>query len=316
MPVYASIDVGSNTFRLLIAEIKEGKITDIFSDRKITRLGNKVNQTGRLQDKNIEDSIKALQEFSSIISHHNAKHVRAIATSALREATNSDIFINRVLAETGIKIDVISGEKEAELNLKGILSSYSEHNYLNKSLFILDIGGGSTEWILFSGGHPIRMGSIPVGVIKFTEMFSRNDPLSDKDVSDMNKEMSFVLNALKPEIDKTISEKTEFVGTGGTFTTLASIDLSLDVYSREKIHLHKISLNSLKKMYKYLLPLQLEERKKVRGLEPERADLIIPGLLFTINVMDFFCFKELTISDYGLLEGALLEIEEIDEKSI
>lgn len=310
MPAYASIDVGSNTFRLLIAEIKKGKIIDIFSDRKITRLGNKVNQTGILQVKNIEESIKALKEFASMISKYNVVYIRAIATSALREASNSDTFIQRVNAETGIKINVISGEKEAELNLKGILLSFSEPKYLNKTLLILDIGGGSTEWILYNGEHSIRMGSIPVGVIKFTENFLRTDPISNNDLSDMKNEMYSVIKKLEPEIHELISEETELIGTGGTFTTLASIDLKLDEYSREKIHMHRISLSRLKKMSEFLLPLTLEERKKVKGLEPQRADLIIPGLLFTINVMDFFHFTELTISDYGLLEGALLEIDE------
>lgn len=310
MPVYASIDVGSNTFRLLIAESKKGKIIDIFSERKITRLGNKVNQTGRLQVKNIEESIKALKEFASMISKYNVVHIRAIATSALREASNSDTFIQRVNDETGIKIDVISGEKEAELNLKGILLSFSEPKYLNKTLLILDIGGGSTEWILYNGEHSIRMGSIPVGVIKFTENFLRTDPISNNDLSDMKNEMYSVIKKLEPEIHELIAEKTELIGTGGTFTTLASIDLKLDEYSREKIHMHRISLSKLKKMSEFLLPLTLEERKKVKGLEPQRADLIIPGLLFTINVMDFFHFTEMIISDYGLLEGALLEIDE------
>jgi exopolyphosphatase/guanosine-5'-triphosphate,3'-diphosphate pyrophosphatase len=316
MPAYASIDVGSNTFRLLIAEVKEGKIIDIFSDRKITRLGNKVDQTGRLQDKNIEDSLKALQKFASIISKYNAGHIRAVATSALREASNSDIFIQRVHDETGIKINVISGEKEAELNLKGILSSFSDPDYLSKSLFIVDIGGGSTEWILYRGKHSVGMGSIPVGVIKLAGRFLRTDPVTDDDLKDMNKEILYVLKDLKPEIESLFNEKTEFIGTGGTFTTLASIDLSLDEYSREKIHMHQVSFNRLKKMSEFLLSLTLKEREKVRGLEPERADLIIPGLLFTINVMDFYHLTELTISDYGLLEGAILEIEEIDEKSI
>lgn len=310
MPVYASIDVGANTFRLLIAEVKKGKIIDIFSDRKITRLGNKVSQTGRLQVKNIDESIKALKEFASMISKYNVEHIRAIATSALREASNSDTFIHRVNDETGIKIDVISGEKEAELNLKGILLSFSEPKYLNKTLLILDIGGGSTEWILYKGEHSIRMGSIPVGVIKFTENFLRTDPISNNDLSDMKNEMYLVIKKLEPEINELISEKTELIGTGGTFTTLASIDLKLDEYSREKIHMHRISLSRLKKMSEFLLPLTLEERKKVKGLEPQRADLIIPGLLFTINVMDFFHFTEMIISDYGLLEGALLEIDE------
>lgn len=316
MPLFAAIDVGSNTIRLLIGKIEDNRIIDVYSDRKITRLGNNVEQTGILQDENIEASIKVLEEFSYLIAKYGVKYVKAVATSALREASNSDFFIRRVFDDTGILIEVISGEKEADLTLKGILSSFPAvecRTLFSHSAFIVDIGGGSTEWILYRDTYHVDKGSIPVGVIKLTQRFIKTDPISEPDINELSAEIISILKNLKTRIENYISRQTRLIGTAGTFTTIASIDLELDEYSRERIHLHTLPLTRLHEMSKKLLPLSLEERKKVRGLEPERADLIIPGILFTISIMEIFKFDNLTISDYGLLEGALLEIKDLKD---
>ncbi|MBI5187711.1 MAG: Ppx/GppA family phosphatase [Nitrospirae bacterium] len=309
MPLFASIDIGSNTLRLLIGNIKDKRIEHVFSDRKITRLADGIKETGRLKDKNIEASIAVLKEFSSIISGYEVKRVRAVATSALREAYNSDIFIEKVFTDTGISTEVISGEKEAEFILKGVLSSFSDFSLFTSHFsLIIDIGGGSTEWILCRGTHPVDMGSIPIGVIKLNRSFIKTDPVSEADIAELNRELISFLDRLKIRIGQHIEKDTHFIGTGGTFTTLASIDLGLETYSRERIHLHRIPLSRLQDISKKLLALPLRERKNLKGLEPERADLIIPGIQFTINTMKCFKFDELTVSDYGLLEGVLLEI--------
>ncbi len=311
MGLLASIDVGSNTLRLLIGEVKDRKIADICYERKITRLGSGINKTGRLQDKNIEASIAALREFSSIISRHRIKDVRAVATSALREASNSHIFIEKVFADTGILIEIISGEKEAALILKGILSSLPHSVFcIPHSAFIVDIGGGSTEWILYNEKNFVDMGSIPIGVVKLAGSSIKTDPVSDADIKRLNNKLVSFLDDLKIRIGQYMEKDTKFIGTAGTFTTIASIDLGLGTYSREKIHLHRLPLNRLQDMSKKLLALPLKERKNIRGLEPERADLIIPGIQFTIRIMEVFGFDELIVSDYGLLEGVLLEINE------
>lgn len=318
MPLLASIDVGSNTIRLLIGRIEDNRVIDVFSERKITRLGNRISETGRLQDGNIESSIAVLREFSSLISRQRVKCVKAVATSALREAYNSDIFIQQVLDDTGIPIQVISGEKEAELTLRGILSSLpASLSNAHRSLLIVDIGGGSTELILCRDRHPVDMMSVPIGVIKLTGNFIKTDPVSEDDVAALDNEIASCLNVPNIRLGQHIEKDTLFIGTAGTFTTIASIDLGLETYSREKIHLHIVSLNRLLDMGKKLLRLPLNERKKVRGLEPERADLIIPGIQFTIKLMDFLKLSELTISDYGLLEGVLFEVlEEMNGKNI
>ena len=309
MSLYAAIDIGSNTLRLLIAEIKNNRIEDICYKRSITRLGTGMDQTGMLSGTGTESSLAVLREFSSLISSYRVQYVKAVATSALREASDADIFIQRVLAETGITIEVISGEKEAELTLRGILLSFPEHLVpTNQSFLIIDMGGGSTEWVFYKNPYCLNKGSIPIGVIKLFEKCIKKDPISQYDVSNLNKEIVPHIHALAKDVSCSIDAKTLLIGTAGTFTTLAAIDLELDSYSREKIHCHKLYLSALYKMRDNLFSLTLEERKAVKGLEPERADLIIPGIQFTIKLMDLFQFHELIISDYGLLEGVLLDI--------
>jgi exopolyphosphatase/guanosine-5'-triphosphate,3'-diphosphate pyrophosphatase len=309
----ASIDVGSNTLRLLIGRVEGKRIVDVFSDRRITRLANRINETGSLQCKNMEASISVLKEFSSAISRHGVRRVKAVATSALREASNSDIFIKRVFEATGISIEVITGEKEAGLTLKGVLWSLPLSE--SDSAFIIDMGGGSTEWVLYKGMEDPKIGSIPVGVIKLTQNFLKSSIISQTDMTGLCDEITPIVQELAKRIGHLAWENTLFIGTAGTFTTIASIDLGLDSYSREKIHRHKVPLARLKNMFERLRGLPLDERKKLKGLEPERADLIIPGILFTIKVMEIFEFPELVISDYGLLEGALLELKERDGKN-
>jgi exopolyphosphatase / guanosine-5'-triphosphate,3'-diphosphate pyrophosphatase len=317
MPLLASIDVGSNTLRLLVAEVRDKKIIDVYSDRKITRLGNKVGQTGRLQDENMDASLSALMEFSSVISKYGVVRTKAVATSALREASNSDIFIKKAFDSAGIAIEVISGRKEAEMTLAGILASFHSSEFrIHHSAFIIDIGGGSSEWILYRDKDNLDMGSIPIGVIKLAQKHIKTDPVSEEDLNALNHEIISVLTNLKYRIGQYIDSNTKLIGTAGTFTTIASIDLGLEAYARGKVHLHKINYARLKAMIKNLMLLTLKERVKIRGLEPGRADLIIPGIQFTINVMDIFGFDELTINDYGLLEGTLLAIKDSDGKSI
>lgn len=318
MSLFASMDIGSNTIRLLIADVKDKRIEHVLYKRKITRLADGVNQTGRLRDENVGASSAVLREFSSIISEYKVKGISAIATSALREASNSEIFIKRVFADTGIPIKVISGEKEAELILKGVFSSIPNFLPLTSHFsLIIDIGGGSTEWILCKNNQLVDMGSIPIGVIKLNSSFIKTDPIAEADIIELKKCIVSLLDNLKLRIGQYIDKDTCLIGTAGTFTTLASIDLKLEAYSREKVHLHRIPLSRLRDINNKLVELPLIERKKVKGLEPERADLIIPGIQFTINIMECFEFDELIVSEHGLLEGVLLEtVREMNEKNI
>jgi exopolyphosphatase/guanosine-5'-triphosphate,3'-diphosphate pyrophosphatase len=308
MPPLASIDIGSNTLRLLVGMIEGQKIVRMRCEMVITRLAAGIGETGLLNPDNMEKTVSVLKAFSDIISAYGISHIRAVGTSALREAKNSGEFLQRVLSETGINIEVISGEEEAELTARGVMFDMPERD----SSFIVDIGGGSAEWIFCRNSSPVGMGTISTGVVKLFDNHMKSDPPSKADILSLKKELDTVLSGLKTNIGHLINRSTVFIGTAGTVTTLAAIDIGFETYDHEKIHKHNLTLQRLHEMSERLLELPLSERKKIIGLEPERADLIIPGILFTINIMELFGFDNILVSDNGLLEGVLIKLSERD----
>ncbi|MEK6672863.1 MAG: DUF2007 domain-containing protein [Nitrospirota bacterium] len=316
----AAIDVGSNTIRLLIGNIRKNRVNRIYSGRITTRLAEGVVNTGRLKNDNIGKSVSAIKEFYSLISGCGIKNIRAVGTSAIREAENSKEFTDMVFNETGIKVERITGIEEARLTARGLLFGI---NKTSGPLLIIDIGGGSTEWIIqgnLLSEDRLLFNSLPAGVVKLLERFIKTDPPTPDELSAINNEIDSILANDKLKTITLISEGL-LIGTGGTITTLASIDLGLDEYDGEKVHMHVIPLQKLLILRDMLISLPFDKRKGIKGLEPGRADLIIPGILLTIRVMEILGFKEITVSDYGLLEGILLEFdgttrETTDEKSI
>lgn len=299
----ATIDVGSNTIRILIGYGKDKKVCRIFSDRAVTRLSEGLLETGYLKADNMESSVKVLKRASEMISNYGVKVVKAVGTEAIRRARNNLDFIERVFNETGIKIKIIMEEEEARLTLKGVLSGLE----VSGDSLIIDIGGGSTEWIIYDAENPHGsiFGSMPIGVVTLSEGHLRKDPPSTTELMALDGFIEDHVGDLKKHM--LTEDLKAFVGTGGTITTLASIDLCLDDYKSNLVHGHRLGLDRLKDIRDWLLSMPIPLRKNIRGLEPERADLIIAGILLTIKIMDIFNFDELIVSDYGLLEGLILE---------
>ncbi len=307
----AAIDVGSNTLRLLIGEIRDNLLSRVYAGRVITRLAEEMGSTGVLRGENMKKSISVLGDFSRAIAEYNAARVKAVGTNALREAKNSPEFTEAAFRETGIRIEVISGAREAELTAKGILLGCKET--IGTSL-IIDIGGGSTEWIIRSTAHgPSLYGSLPIGVVNLLERFIRDDPPSPRDISSLVSGIKGDIMKLKMTAEP-FRPLTTLIGSGGTITTLAAVDLGLKEYLPDRVHMHTISLERLYQLMDLLVALPLDRRKDLNGLEQGRADLIIPGILLTIKFMEIFDFQAITVSDYGLLEGIIKEMS--DENSL
>ncbi|MGO9614715.1 MAG: hypothetical protein ACLPX5_17010 [Dissulfurispiraceae bacterium] len=299
----AVIDVGTNTVRLLIGRIENQKVVRLAFRRIITRLGSKINETSELSEDSIGITISYMAAFKVVCDDYNVCHLMAIGTSALREASNGAAFVNMVLEATGIPIKIVSGEEEAELTLRGILSGMqSDEKIASCPSLLVDIGGGSTEWILSDVTN--TFGSISMGVLKLFENFIRHDPPQSNELQTMKDYVMIRLCGLASAADS--YSTLNLIVTGGSATTLASIDMSLDHYSGDLIHLHKIKLSRVKAIYDKLISLPLDARRKTMGLESERADVIIPGILILIAIMEMLHLEEMTVSDYGLLEGALL----------
>ncbi len=303
---YAAIDIGTNTIRLLIGCLDKGNLIRCRAERAVTRLGRDLTKYGILNKDSIDNTIRSLIQFKSIIDQFKAQKTIAIGTSALRDARNSQDFIAAVKSQTGIDVTIISGNKEADLTLKGVLG----HGCAPKMpVFITDLGGGSTEWIFCNGDANFK-GSVQIGAVRLYEQFIRSDPPAPEEIDHIrNQIVKSIQDSFRDSgVSSLISEDKvgSFIATGGTATTVAAIDIGIDTYDGDRIHLHKISYPTLDKLFGQLSLIAIGERANVPGLEPGRADIIIPGILILLMLMETLKADTLTISDYGLLEGILL----------
>ncbi len=316
---YASIDTGTNTLRLLIAESKGmGEVRPILYKRAITRLGGGYTKETGMALEAMERSVRALSEFSKIIKDYGVDHLRATATSVVRRAVNKDTFLGEVRERAGITIDVIDGLTEAGLTLKGVMSVIKG---APSRTLVMDIGGGSTEFIATHEGRSVGAWSLEIGVVRLTEKFFLHDPPEASELRLMEEEIESAIEdlmermreaGLDPDLYGQRGESA-FIGTAGTITTLAALDLGLDEYDRDKINNHALSRQRVEHFYKYLSALTIREKEEILALEKGREDLIIPGAAMTLSVMDAFGCSEVKVSDAGLLEGLIIEMIEKTE---
>ena len=289
--MFAAIDIGSNTLRLLITG--PGKEKVYF--RQITRLSGQFAD-GCLHQESMARTTAALKEFSQQIQQHDIDTYRAVATEAVRRANNKEEFLSLVYKETDLSIEVISGDEEAQLTTSGVLSVLDP---LPANAIIIDIGGGSTELICVQNGITKFQHSYPLGVVRLCEelpSFELRAEYINNIVDDYRKQLS-----AKGLMGKTY----QLIGTAGTVTTLAAISQSMTVYDPEQINNAAISSKWLSILLKQLLPLPIEEREKVPGMEAGRGDLIIPGIQILQSLSDKFNQPEIRVSDSGLLEGVI-----------
>ncbi|MBI5235791.1 MAG: Ppx/GppA family phosphatase [Deltaproteobacteria bacterium] len=309
---YAAIDIGTNTLRLLIAGMDNNGITPIVYDRRITRLGGKYDEKTGIDPASAERTINALAEFKRQIRLNGVENVTAVATSVVRRSANKEWFLGEALKKTGVVIDVISGDEEARLSLLGVLSVLRPGGCERR--MVIDIGGGSTEFILTDTASKPRAWSMEMGVVHLTEMHLKSDPPSAGEVHDLEADIEATINELKQlmlvsGVDPAAYSKAvgaQFVGTAGTITTLAALDMNLIEYDRNRINNHKLSKETIRAVYDRLLAMNMKERSGVLSLEKGREDLIIPGTAITLCVMEAFGFDEVIVSDAGLLEGVIL----------
>jgi exopolyphosphatase/guanosine-5'-triphosphate,3'-diphosphate pyrophosphatase len=239
-----------------------------------------------------------LGRFSEILKSYGVSSLRAVATSAVRDAANGMDFIEAMHRQTGIQLRIIDGEREGALTLAGVIAGLDRQH---DDLLVFDVGGGSTEYTLAHKGKARFIESLPLGVVRLTEGKNTPDDMRVK----INKELDLLVGEIKRS-HSMVAESSVLVGTAGTATTLAAIHMKMDSYDYRKVNNSLLSLDEIRAIYSMLLPLSLEERVAVPGLEKGREDLIIAGTLITILTMERFGFHSLKVSDYGLLEGLIV----------
>lgn len=304
--LYASIDVGTNTLRLLIAEVEPGgRLIPIVKERVITRLGEGFD--GRIKEGAADRTIQALKGFSERLSSFPVERMRVVGTSVLRRAVDGKAFVERVFKETGLRIETISGKEEAILSARGVLSVIGE----NGRALMFDVGGGSTEYIFYDNGVK-ACHSIDLGVVALAETFLTSDPPGREELEEMEGRVRGRIEELMEGVKRQGVDPSPFsgdratlVGTAGTPTTLAAIDQAMEVYDPQRINGYRLSYSTVEGRYRRLASLPIEERREVVGLERGREDVIIPGAAIVLKTMEVFGFHDMVVSDAGLLEGLI-----------
>ena len=297
----AAIDFGTNTARLLVAERNsDGTFGHLRIEREIVRMGGGFSKESGLSTGAMERGSNCLTRFSEILKGYDVSTVRAVATSAVRDAVNGSDFIASIAQQTGIHLTVIDGVQEGALTLAGVMAGL---DCVHDNLMVFDVGGGSTEYTLACGGHPAFIKSLPMGVVRLTEGKITPEEITKK----ISKELDLLAANLTSAGRSEILKDSVLVGTAGTATTLAAINMKMVDYDYRKVNNYRLSLNDIKAMYAELLPLSPEKRIAIPGLEKGREDLIIAGCLITIHTMERFEFSAMKVSDYGLLEGLIVE---------
>ena len=296
-----AIDIGTNSMRLLVAEYIDGKLYNREKFVNTTRIGQGVDSEGYISEEAIERNIKALKEFSDIANEKGCEYIYCIGTSALRDSKNGNEFIDLAKVETNLDVDIISGEEESNLGFIGVLQGLDDTN----NILVLDIGGGSTEFILGDEFGIKYAKSENVGALRMTEKFLSTDPICENEFEDMS-------NFIEETISDTINilrEKNirQIVGIGGTITSVSAINQELETYSMEKIHGSKVNEKELDNILQNLKKMTLNDKKNIKGLQPKRADIITAGVRILNIIMKKLEKENIIVSEYDNLEGLICQ---------
>jgi exopolyphosphatase / guanosine-5'-triphosphate,3'-diphosphate pyrophosphatase len=300
----ATIDVGSNTVRLLVADVLGAATWRVVDqDQTVTRLGEGLAHSGLLGEAPMARTLAAIRAYVERGGGLGARDIHIAATSAVREASNGRAFVSAIEAATGRRVDVVSGETEARLTLRGVRCALGA---LAGSVLTFDIGGGSTEYVLADGDSIRSMASLRLGVVPLAERFPFPGPVDAPRYRALRDEIRARLDGELPAAIRT-ARVGHLVGTAGTVTTLAALDLGLVDYDGTRVQGHVLSRAAVDGLAARLGRLTVAERAALPCLEPGRADLIVPGTAIVTVTMDLAGVESLRVSDYGLREGLLMD---------
>jgi exopolyphosphatase/guanosine-5'-triphosphate,3'-diphosphate pyrophosphatase len=280
----AAVDLGTNTTRLLVADVDGGKLEEVHRETRITRLGEGVDARRRLLPVPVARVRNVLADYRRTLESLGAARTLAVATSAVRDAENGEAFLGEVEWSYGFSTRLLRGEEEAELTRRGVDPA--------PGTLVLDIGGGSTELVL-DDFHV----SLPMGAVRFTERYGED---ADRSVAEAR--------ALLPELSPATA-----TGVAGTVTTLAALDLGLERYDRDRVHGHVLARDAARSQLDRLAALTVDERRALPAMEPERAPVIVAGVAILVAVLDAYSLAAIEVSERDLLDGVALAAAELPE---
>ena len=303
----AVIDVGTNSVKLLVADVAGHDVRPVLEESRQTRLGRGFYETRRLQPEAIARTAEAIWDFAKTAREKDSASIRVFATSAARDAVNPADLMDTILRASGLKTEIISGAREAEWTFQGVTT---DPELARHPLLLLDVGGGSTEFIVGGGGKIHFAHSFPLGTVRLMEKFPLSDPPAKSGLAACHEWLkNFLRHEVRSQLEPALKNGADgflLVGTGGTTSILGRMERRLDRYDREKIESTILNFERVKAHRQKLWRLPLVKRKEIPGLPKSRADVILTGVLIYEAVMEEFGFTELRISTRGLRFAAVM----------
>jgi exopolyphosphatase / guanosine-5'-triphosphate,3'-diphosphate pyrophosphatase len=299
----AVVDIGSNTTRLYIADVEDGRITqELERHSNVTRLGAGVDKDGRLSDDAMQRVYDTLDGYKELIDKHDVRRGVAVLTSATRDAANGAEFAATVRDRYGLDPHVLKGEEEAQLSFLGATSDRDPDS--TTPTLVIDIGGGSTELIIGRARTAEFSVSTQAGVVRQTERHIDSDPPTSDELDAVANDVRAIIEAGVPEDRRRAVQHA--IAVAGTATSLAAIAQDLDPYDPEKVHGYVLGTAERDQLRDQLAGMTLEERRHVNGLDPARAPTIVPGVVILTEVMRLFGLERVEVSEHDILRGAAL----------
>jgi exopolyphosphatase/guanosine-5'-triphosphate,3'-diphosphate pyrophosphatase len=303
----AAVDCGTNSIRLLVADADPatGELRELDRRMTIVRLGQGVDRTGRLAPEALERTFAACRDYAEVIKEYGAERVRFVATSASRDAENRDEFVQGVLGILGVEPEVISGDQEADFSFTGATKELVGREDLAKPFLVVDIGGGSTEFVV-GEEHARAARSVDIGCVRMTERhLVRDGAVTDPPTEDQIAAIRSDIEAALDLVEKTVPlvEARTLVGLAGSVTTVAAIALDLTEYDSTRIHHSRISHDQVREITERLLRSTHAERAAIPSMHPGRVDVIGAGALVLLAIMERIGAAEVVVSEHDILDG-------------
>jgi exopolyphosphatase/guanosine-5'-triphosphate,3'-diphosphate pyrophosphatase len=295
----AALDCGTNSLRLLIADIDADRLVDVVRRMEIVRLGEGVDRTGRLSEAALERTFGVLDSYAEQIRDRDASRIRMVATSATRDASNRDAFVDGVRRRLGVPPEVITGDQEAGLSFDGATRELRGSG-LAAPYLVVDIGGGSTEFVLGTE-RVLAARSVDIGCVRMTERHLRSDPPTEAQIAGATGDIDAAIDLAAETVD--LAQAKTLVGLAGSVTTVAAVALGLERYDRSRIHLSRIPADVVRRTAVDLLTMSREQRAAIPVMHPGRVDVIGAGALVLARIVDRLGLSEVVVSEHDILDG-------------
>ncbi len=301
----AVVDIGTNSTRLLVADVEGGRVTqELERQSRVTRLGQGVDATGALAEEAMDRVFAVLRDYRRLIDALEVEHTIAVLTSAARDASNGPEFTQSVRDRYGLDAHTIPGEEEAALTFLGATSEREDATTATADIAVVDIGGGSTEVVVGRGDDVSFFVSMQIGVVRQTERHLHTDPPKPDELAALAAEVE---HTIANEVPQDIRERaTAAIAVAGTATSAGAIELALDPYEPDRVHGHRMTLGRLEELLARLAQMPNEQRREVVGLHPDRAPTIVAGVAVLVEVLRAFGLDEVEVSEHDVLRGAAL----------